>query len=30
MGVKGTSIEDADKKLEEIETAMKEFAKQLF
>ena len=27
MGVKGTSIEDADKKLEEIETAMKEFAK---
>lgn len=27
MGVKGTSIEDADKKLEELETAMKEFTK---
>lgn len=27
MGVKGTSIEDADRKLEELETAMKEFAK---
>lgn len=27
MGVKGTSLEDADKKLEELEIAMKEFAK---
>lgn len=27
MGVKGTSIEDADKKLEELEAAMKEFTK---
>ena len=27
MGVKGTSIEDADKKLEQLENAMKEFTK---
>ena len=27
MGVKGTNLEDADKKLEELEIAMKEFAK---
>lgn len=27
MGVKGTSLEDADKKLEELEIAMKEFTK---
>ena len=27
MGVKGTSLEDSDKKLEELENAMKEIAK---
>ena len=26
MGVKGTSLEDADKKLNELETAMREIA----
>ncbi len=29
MGVKGTSLEDADKKLNELETAMRESGKFL-